>query len=301
MLSFFRRRKALTVVLLLLAVYLGVRLKLSPHCQQAGISIGSKNFTESILIGELYAQSLERKGYLVHRRFNLGGTLIAHEAVKAGEIDLYPEYTGTGLIDVLHVGAPKNEHDAYQLLSSEYARQWHLAWLTPSKANNSQGLVMRQSLARQLHISDLSGLAKRAGQLRLGSIAEFEERPDGLKGLQHAYGGFRFKSTALYDNGLKYRILRRGDVDVTVAFTTDGALSEPDFLLLRDDRQFWPDYHVAPVVRQEALNEHPEMAAILNQISATLETNTLQRLNYQVDQQKRDYRQVVRQYLATIP
>lgn len=296
-----RRRKAFTALLLLVAVYIAARLLLWPERPLADLKIGSKNFTESVLIGELYAQALERKGIRVQRRFNLGGTLIAHEALKAGEIDLYPEYTGTGLLDVLHVSPPHNEQEAFYTLASGYAEQWGLRWLAPSVANNSQGLVMRRALARQLGISTLSGLAKQASRLRLGSIPEFEERPDGLKGLRRAYGGFRFKAIALYDNGLKYQILRRGDVDVTVAFTTDGALSGADFLLLRDDRHFWPAYHVAPVMRDEVLAAHPEVATVLNRIAAALDTQTLQRLNYQVDQEKRDYRQVIRHYLASLP
>lgn len=298
MLRFFRRRKALTLLLALVSVYAVIRLLLLYETKKADLSIGSKNFTESIILGELYAQALERKGLSVRRKFNLGGTLIAHEALKNRQIDLYPEYTGTGLIDVLRVSPPKNEEKAFQRLSDSYQKHWGLRWLKPAEANNSQGLVMTRALADKHGIATLSDLAQKSSRFRLGSIPEFEEREDGLRGLKEYYGGFRFKRTALYDNGLKYQVLERGDVDVTVAFTTDGALTDPELLLLEDDRRFWPAYRIAPVMTEEALNEHPEVVEILNRISATLDTETLQALNHKVDQQKQDYRMVVENYLT---
>lgn len=298
MLRFFRRRKALTLMLGLVAVYAAVRLLLLYETKQSDLSIGSKNFTESIILGELYAQALEREGLSVRRKFNLGGTLIAHEALKNRQIDLYPEYTGTGLIDVLRVSPPKDEEKAFLRLSGVYQKRWGLRWLKPAEANNSQGLVMTRSLAEKHDIATLSDLAGKSSQFSLGSIPEFEEREDGLRGLKDYYGGFRFKRTALYDNGLKYQVLERGDVDVTVAFTTDGALTDPELRLLEDDRQFWPAYRIAPVMTEEALNEHPEVVEILNRISATLDTETLQALNHKVDQQKQDYRIVVENYLT---
>lgn len=301
MLSFLRERKAFSLLLALIIAYIGIRFLGVASVVDSGVNIGSKNFTESVLIGELYAQLLERGGYTVHRKFNLGGTLIAHESLKNGEIDLYPEYTGTGFLDVLRLSPPEQEADAYRKLDEMYRQKWNLRWLQPSHANNSQGLVMRRANARKLGIEKLSDLAKQASTLTLGSIPEFEEREDGLRGLRKHYSGFRFHKIALYDNGLKYRILKRGEVDVTVAFTTDGALIDPDFLLLRDDDHFWPAYHVAPVVRAQALKAHPGLASVLNQASARLDTQTLQQLNYQVDQQKRDYKRVIRDYLAGHP
>jgi osmoprotectant transport system substrate-binding protein len=301
MLTWFRQRKALSWLLGLLLLYAGARLVFFYEERQTDLSIGSKNFTESILLGELYAQALERKGFQVKRKFNLGGTLIAHEAIKRGEVDLYPEYTGTGLLDVLHISPPQTETEAFKVLEDAYQQRWKLRWLEPAQANNSQGLVMLRRQANRFHISNLSELSRRASGLRLGSIPEFDEREDGLPGLKKSYGGFRFKKIALYDNGLKYQILERGDVDVTVAFTTDGALIHPRFLLLKDDRNFWPAYRVAPVIRDEKLKAHPEVVRILNQISAGLTTETLQKLNYRVEQQKQDYKKVIQDYLVKHP
>ena len=262
------------------------------------IRIGSKNFTESIILGELYAQALEKAGFHVQRKFNLGGTLISHAAIQRGEIDIYPEYTGTGLIDVLHLSPPKSDAEAFRVLSNAYQTRWGLHWLQPANANNSQGLVMRREQALQRHIANLSDLAGQAHSLKLGSIPEFEEREDGLKGLRKHYGGFQFQQVALYDNGLKYKVLQRGDVDVTVAFTTDGALTSPNFFLLADDQHFWPSYRVAPVIREDALKAHPVLEQVLNRVSATLNTQTLQQLNQRVDLQKQDYKSVVQHYLA---
>jgi len=298
MLNFLKRRKTLSLLLGLLAVYLIGHAFLTPPEKPVDIRVGSKNFTESIILGELYAQALEQAGFHVQRKFNLGGTLISHAAIQRGEIDVYPEYTGTGLIDVLHISPPPNEADAFRALCDAYQKRWGLRWLQPASANNSQGLVMLRQQALQRHIASLSDLAGQARQLKLGSIPEFEEREDGLKGLRKHYGGFRFRQVALYDNGLKYKVLQRGDVDVTVAFTTDGALTDPNFFLLADDRRFWPAYRVAPVIRVETLKAHPALEQVLNRVSATLDTQTLQQLNQRVDQQKQDYKSVVRHYLA---
>lgn len=301
MLKWLRQRKALARLTGFLICYAVARFLFFYEAGKTDLSVGSKNFTESILLGELYAQALEREGFQVKRKFNLGGTLIAHEALKRGEIDLYPEYTGTGLLDVLHISPSQNEEKAFERLSGDYLRRWHLQWLLPAQANNAQGLVMLKHRARQVHVRNLSDLARKAPSLRLGSIPEFDEREDGLPGLRNAYGGFRFRKVALYDNGLKYQVLQRGDVDVTVAFTTDGALTHPRFLLLKDDKNFWPAYRVAPIIRCEKLRQHAAVEPLLNRVSATLDTETLQQLNYKVEQQKQDYKKVIQDYLEKHP
>lgn len=297
-LAFFRRRKALTLLVTLIVLYTVIRLFSLYDPAKVDLSVGSKNFTESLILGEMYAQALERVGFKIQRKFNLGGTLIAHEALKRGEIDLYPEYTGTGLIDVLKVSPPREPDQALALLSTEYRKRWGLCWLNPAVANNSQGLVMTEKLAAQHGIANLSELAKQSHRLRLGAIPEFEDREDGLKGLRKFYGGFQFKKIALYDNGLKYQVLKGGDVDVTVAFTTDGALMDSTLRLLRDDQDFWPAYRITPVVRCGKRERDPLLEKTLNRVSASLDTKTLQALNYQVDQRQKNYRVVVRDFLA---
>lgn len=301
MLGWLRQRKALVSVTGAMTLYLIARLFFFYETSKTDWIVGSKNFTESILLGELYAQALEQGGFKVKRKFNLGGTLIAHEALKRGEIDLYPEYTGTGLLDVLRMKSPPTDEQALALLSDTYQRRWGLRWLRPGAANNGQGLVMRKELAQKNGIRNLSQLALQAPLFKLGSIPEFDEREDGLPGLKRFYGGFRFNRVALYDNGLKYQALARGDVDVTVAFTTDSALIDSRLLLLDDDQHFWPAYRVAPVIRQEKLKRHPEVEVMLNRVSSALNTETLQQLNCRVEQEKQDYRKVIQDYLRKQP
>jgi osmoprotectant transport system substrate-binding protein len=292
------RIRALILLSIMLLLYTAARLMLHRNAPPNSIAIGSKNFTESLILGEFYAKTLENAGYPVTRKFNLGGTLIAHEALKRGEIDLYPEYTGTGLLNILHRTPPQNPQAAIDLLNQEYQKQWRLIWLKPSLANDSQGLVTTQEISTKYHLRTLSQLAKLAPQLRLGSIPEFEDRADGLPGLRKYYGGFRLKKIMLFDNGLKYQALQTRQTDVIVGFTTDGALSNPQFVLLEDDRKFWPLYQVALVMRESLAQEKPAIVALLNRASAQLTTDTLQQLNRQVDLDKKDYRQVVKAFLA---
>lgn len=285
-------------LLLLMALLYGVaRWALWTDTNTPSVSIGSKNFTESLIVGELYAQALEQANFKVARKFNLGGTFIAHEALKRGDIDLYPEYTGTGLVDVLHATPPKTPQATYEAVAQAYRARWKIIWLNPSAVNNTQALVVTRKTAERYHLYTLSRLAAIAPQLVLASIPEFEEREDGLKGLQHYYQGFRFKAVNLYANGLKYQVLRYGNADVSVAFSTDGALSDPNFVLLQDDRAFWPAYQLSPIVRAQTASRYPKIATILNQISTLLDNPTLQRLNQQVDIKKQDYRTVARTFL----
>jgi osmoprotectant transport system substrate-binding protein len=279
-------------------IYAVASLILMEQGQAPTLVIGSKNFTESLLVGELYAQTLERAGYKVQRKFNLGGTMIAHEALKRGQIDLYPEYTGTAFLDILHQPAPKNFEQAYHQLNEAYQQRWHLSWLTPSAVDNSQALVLRRDTADRLGVRNLSELSRAAPWLVLASIPEFEERPDGLQGLISFYGGFKFKRVDLYDNGLKYQALKNKSADAAVASTTDGALSSPRLLLMVDDRAFWPKYRLAPVLRQATLKRMPFLEELLDGASARLNNDILRRLNADVDLRHQDPRLVIRRFLS---
>lgn len=292
-----------TITRALLFLAIGVTLyslgkwMVSQDTTQTDLTVGSKNFTESRILGELYALALEKGGFQVRRRFNLGGTLIAHSSLQKGEIDVYPEYTGTGLMSVLGLPPSRDTHKVLQTLDQEYAKRWRLHWLKPSEANDSQGLVVSRETAKTYQLYTISRLADLSSQFRLAAIPEFEDREDGLIGLQKTYPQLHFKQIQQYDNGLKYRVLLSNNADVTVGFTTDGELTNPQFVLLRDDRQFWPAYRIAPVIRESTLNKHPMVAGILNQVSGLLDTETMRQLNAEVDLQKRDYQQVARLFL----
>ncbi len=205
-----------------------------PACARSNaVSVGSKNFTEQLILGEMYAQILERDGISVGRKLNLGGTQIAMAALRKGEIDLYPEYTGTALLTVLHLPAQSDGAAIYATVKREYQRQFGLTWLAPAPMNDTQALATTQAIAQRYDMRTLSKLSVVAPQLRLGAIPEFTTREDGLPGLQRAYGGFRFKDVRLFDIGLKYKALLTGNVDVVVAFGTDGQIAADDLVVLR--------------------------------------------------------------------
>jgi osmoprotectant transport system substrate-binding protein len=247
------------------------------------VRVGSKNFTEELILGELYAQVLEGAGLRVVRRLDLGGTDIAMAALQRGEIDLYPEYTGTALLVVLKATPHGDAARTFAFVRDEYARRFGLAWLQPAPMNDTQALATTRPLAARYGLGTLSDVAAKAPQLRLGAVPEFVKRPDGLPGLQRAYGGFRFKDVRLVDFGVKYQALLHGDVDIVVAFGTDGAILADDLVVMRDDRHLFPDYQVAPVVRKAALDAHPAIAPALDRIAPLLTDTVMRGLNNQVD------------------
>jgi osmoprotectant transport system substrate-binding protein len=263
------------------------------------IVIGSKNFTESLVLGEIYADALEHAGFKVERKLNLGGTLVAQEALKTGQIDLYPEYTGTGLLDILKMPTQTDPKTVYQTVKNEYQQKWNLDWLNPSPANDSQGIVITKNVEQKYHITDLSDMSKVASNLRFAAVPEFSSRADGLPGLQKLYGGFHFKSMKLYDYGVKYRVLLNGDVDGTVCFTTDGQLTDPKLFVVPDDKHLWPPYNVAPVVRDQITKNDPKVVSVLNALSPKITSQVLQQLNAKVDIQKEDYQKVAHDWLAS--
>lgn len=278
---------------------IGVALALpqcSGHASNA-VRVGSKNFTEAIVIGEIYAQALERAGLTVQRHLNLGSVQIAMAALERGDIDLYPEYTGTGLIEVLHEPPMRDAQRMYQIVKRDYAKRYDLVWLDPSPMNDSQGLATTQAISQKYGLKTLSQLARLAPQLRLAAIPEFLGRPDALPGLQKFYGGFHFKDVRTYDIGLKYEALLQGDADVATAFTTDGQIGADNLVLLQDDKHFWPPYNVAPVVRAAALHRHPRIATALNGISPFITDEVARQMNYAVDHGKRDPADVAAEFL----
>ncbi|HET9096627.1 MAG TPA: glycine betaine ABC transporter substrate-binding protein [Candidatus Baltobacteraceae bacterium] len=252
------------------------------------IRVASKNFGENIIVGEIYAAALERAGFTVERHMNLGSTQIAMAAMERGDIDLYPEYTGTGLIDVLHLQPIRDAKLLYERVRMQYQQRYGMTWLSPSPANDSQGLCTTHAAAQKYGIRTLSDCAKAAPQLRLAAVPEFVARADALPGLQKFYGGFKFKDVKTYDIGLQYDALKRGSADVATAFTTDAQIAADDLLLLDDDRRFWPAYNIAPVVRDAVLQAHPKTAGVLNALAPRITTHDLTAMNYLYTVRKED-------------
>jgi osmoprotectant transport system substrate-binding protein len=248
------------------------------------ITIGSKDFTEEFIVAEMYAQLLENAGFTVTRKLNLGGTPIAQAAIVKGDIDLYPEYTSTGLLTVLKLPSMQDPMQIFSTVKSSYEQQFKLTWLTASPFNDTQALAMTQATADKYGIKTYSDLAAKADQLVLGGPAEFLSREDGLQGLQKAYGGFIFKDTKQLGTGsLRYQALLDGQIDVVVAFGTDGQINGDHLALLKDDKSFYPIYNIAPVVRQDTLQKYPEIANVLNKLAPVLTDVVMSGLNWQVD------------------
>jgi len=264
----------------------------------SAVRAGSKNFTESILIAEIYAQALERGGLRVERRLDLGSTQIAMAAMARGDIDLYPEYTGTALIDVLHRAPMRDPAAIYDAVKAAFARDYGIIWLARSPMNDSQGLATTRAIAQRYRLRTLSDLAPVASQLRLATIPEFVSRPDGLPGLRRLYGGFHFKSVRTYDISLKYQALLQGEADIATAFTTDGAIVVDDLVVLEDNKHLWPAYNVAPLVRRATLTRTPRIAALLDAIAPRITSRATQTMNAEIESRDRDPADVAAAFLA---
>jgi osmoprotectant transport system substrate-binding protein len=265
------------------------------------IQIGSKNFTESLVLAELYALALEDAGFAVERIFNLGGTGVVHAAILNGDIDLYPEYTGTAFLNVLQLELTTTDPDViYQTAKAEYEARFNLTLLSPAAANNSYGLAITREASLAHGITTISELQANAEHIIFANIFSFSANPDGKDVLLDVYGEFNFKSIFYIENSIKYEVLRMGQGDLTVGFTTDGQLVDDFFVLLEDDLRAWPAYNIVPVVRMDLLERHPEVADILNALSAHLDNATMQMLNAQVDIDDRDPSHVARDFFQAL-
>ncbi|MXO81392.1 glycine/betaine ABC transporter substrate-binding protein, partial [Paenibacillus sp. OT2-17] len=209
----------------------------------ATIRIGTKDFTENLIVGELYALALEGAGYKVERVPNIAGSVI-HSSIVNNDIDMYPEYTGTGLLSILKVDMLTDPGTVYKKVKGEYKKQFKITWLDYSKANDGAGLVIRSEVSKNLGITTITDLQKHVSKLRFASQGEVDQRADGIPALEKVYGKFNWKSSKVYDNSLKYEVLKNNEADVAPAYTTEGQLVNKDqFTLLKDDKQVWPPYN----------------------------------------------------------
>lgn len=263
------------------------------------VVIGSKNFTENEIVAEIYALALEDAGIDVERKFDISSSVV-HTAITSDEIDLYPEYTGTGLIAVLEEDPLTDAQAVYDEVKKQYEDKFKITWLDYSPANDGQGLVIRTAAAEKYNISTISDLQKHATELRFASQGEFDERADGIPALEKVYGPFDWKSSTVYDNSLKYQILEKDEGDVIPASTTEGNLVDDQFTLLEDDKHVWPPYNLAPIVRDEVLNAHPEIEDTLNKISPKITTEEITKLNAKVDVDKESYKDVAKEFYDSI-
>ncbi|MCY9691798.1 glycine betaine ABC transporter substrate-binding protein [Paenibacillus alginolyticus] len=264
------------------------------------IRVGTKDFTENLIVGELYALALEDAGYQVKRVSNIAGSVI-HTSLVNNEIDLYPEYTGTGLLTILKMNLMTNPDEVYKTVKDEYKKRFQVTWLNYSQANDGAGLVIRTDVSKKLGITTISDLQKHASELRFASQGEVDQREDGIPALEKVYGKLNWKSSKVYDNSLKYEVLKNNEGDVAPAYTTEGQLVNIDqFTLLEDDKHVWPPYNLAPVIRDNVLNANSGIAEAINKVSTKLDTKTVTALNAKVDVEKKDYEDVAKEFYKSI-
>ena len=271
-----------------------------PGCAKRAVTVGSKNFTEQVILGEIIAQHLEHRLHQpVERRLNLGGTLLAHQALRAGEIDLYPEYTGTALAAVLKQPAAATPSEVLARVRSTYLRDFQVEWLNPIGIDNGFAMVVRGQDARSKSLESLSDSAKVTEGWVLGVGYEFEQRADGLPALTKTYGLRWNGRPKSMDLGLLYKALEQGQVNMIAANATDGLLSKLDLKILRDDQHAFPPYEVAIAVRQDSFRQTPGLREALAELSGKFSNATMQKLNYQVDGDHRPVGEVAGQFLKS--
>ena len=275
---------------------LGLLVGCSPG--HRGIVVGSKNFTEQAVLGEILAQHIEKKtGLPVERRFYLAGSYICHQALLADRIDIYPEYTGTALTAILKEKPSGLSAEVYQRVKEDYRRRFNVEVTESLGFNNSFALVIRGEDARRLNLRTISDLSRQAPQWRMGVGYEFLERPDGFAGLAKTYNLHFAESPRVMDLGLLYRALGEKQVDVVVGSSTDGLIQARGLVVLEDDKHYFPPYDAVPLVRQQTLARYPALRDGLAELGGKISEEDMRRLNYAVDGEHQDLKQLVAEFL----
>ncbi|MGB3683807.1 MAG: glycine betaine ABC transporter substrate-binding protein [Rubrobacteraceae bacterium] len=266
------------------------------------ITVGSKNFTEQVILGELYSQALEADGYDVNKRLDLGNVTVMDKALQSGEIDMYPEYTGTALVTALgyegeQFDTPEGTYDKTKELYEE--RDPAATMLEQASFNNTYGIAVRKDVADEYGIKTLADLAEASPNLVFASFSEFQQRSDGFPNIEESYPATNFEDVKVVnDLGLRYQALSQGDADVAVGFTTDGQLRSDDLVVVEDQKNIWPFYHPAPVIKQEVLDNNEDIAGVINPVTESLDLETMQTLNGRVDLDNEDPSAVAEEYLT---
>ena len=261
------------------------------------VKIGSKNFTEQFVVAEIYAQALEKAGLAVERRLNLGATLIAHSALTSGEIDLYPEYTGTALAAVVKGDLSGSAEKIYKDVKDYYEKNLQLTLLDPTQINNGYAIITLPETAEKYKLKTLTDLGPVSKELSFGAEGGFGERKDGLPGLKQTYG-IEFKDFRIFAKlGIRYSALTSGNIDVSYGFSTDWQIADSKLVVLDDDKHLFPPYYLVPVVRQDTLAKNPKIAEVLNKISPLLNNENMRNLNAAVEHDKKEPKEVAEEFL----
>ena len=267
------------------------------------ITVGSKNFTEQYILGNMYVQALDANGFNGVAKLNLGSAPIADKALQNGQIDLYPEYTGTALVAIVpYKGNPADLNSpkaTYEAAKKGYAERSPAdTMLEPAPFNNTYGIFVRKSVAEKNGLTNMDELAQASKNLTFISYSEFQNRSDGYPNMQKNYPALDFKEIKIVNElGLRYSGLESGEGDVGVGFTTDGQLTSDQLVVMKDPKSIWPFYYPAPVVRSDVLKKHPKIEKVLNEVSSSLDVATMRELNGQVDLDQEDPEDVAREHL----
>ncbi|MCH6557934.1 MAG: ABC transporter permease subunit [Nitrospirae bacterium] len=294
-----------TFILRLLAGLVLCGLPASPSVSPAWpaegrIVIGSKNFMESRLLAEMFAQLVEERTQLqVERRLGLAGTQVCFQALRTGAIDLYPEYTGTGLVTILHREPTGDATETLNLVRSEFLERWNLWWISPLGFENAYALAVPREHAKQFGLRMISDLVRVAPTFSAGFGYEFIQRADGLPGLQRVYG-LRFKQVRPMQQALKYQAAGSGQIDALDVYTTDGRLAVYDLTVLEDDRNFFPPYEAAALVRGATLERYPELGLVLGLLTNSLDEKTMRGLNLRLQEHGEAVERVARDALQSL-
>ena len=277
-----------------------VSLALSGCTRRDVVTVGTKNFTEQLILGEIMAQSIERASLSPERRFYLAGSYICHQALLAGRLDTYVEYTGTALTAILKQ-PPTSDRDAVlRHVTEMYRDRFSLLVMPALGFNNSFAIALRGDDARRLGLTKLSQLGEHASRFRMGVGFEFLERPDGFTGLAKAYGLNFAEAPRVMDLGLLYRALQSRQVDVIAGSNTDGLIAALGLVVLEDDRRYFPPYDAVPIARPAALDAYPNLRGIFDHLAGRISAEQMRRMNYAVDGEKRDAAAVAREFLSTV-
>lgn len=297
MVKFSALKKILLITTSLMIIFLGARSFYNENLRSHpdSIVIASKNFTEQFILAELMAQLIEDKTSLkVIRKFNMGTTDIVHSAMINGNVDLYPEYSGTAYLTVLK--EPQNEGNIFEKVKAAYKEKFNILWLNPFGFSNSQSLAIKKEFAHNHQIKAISDLKPFSKELTIAAPPEFLKRADAFPGLNKAYQ-LQFKEIIQVDPNLMYLAIDHQDVDVIAAFTTDGKLQKYGLITLQDDKEFYPPYHAAPLIREAVFNAHPEIQKALESILGFISEEKMAALNYKVDVEGFSPAEAIRQFL----
>ena len=296
-----KKKKKVYTVITSVAVIICLAFLIVPKVASIGkkkITVASMNFTEQLILGNILSQLIQDKtDYAVEEQLNLGGSQVVFSAIKTGEVDLYVEYLGTAYVTMLNIDEPNSDtQEVYNIVKERFAEEFGITTLNPLGFNNTYAMAVTRETAEKYNLKTVSDLAKVSNQLTLGPTIQFPNREDGLIGLEKTYD-IKFKAVKPMETGLRYTALNSGETDVTDAFTTDGLIEKFDLVILEDDKKFFPPYDAVTMVKEEILEEYPELEEVIGLLDGKITEEKMIKMNYEVDENKRDPKEVAIEFL----